>query len=122
MNKKEQKDRQSGVSRRGLLRGIGGEGAFRGMAGSMSADETPKDADGKVIPGFEKTKKDPNAAKGWRSVSDRKVKVGIAGYGLCAFGGAFFYQNHPNVEVVAATDLEPRRRAALAKARGDKKT
>jgi predicted dehydrogenase len=55
-------------------------------------------------------------------VSDRKVKVGIAGYGLCAFGGAFFYQNHPNVEVVAATDLDPGRCAALAKAVGAKKT
>ena len=36
--------------------------------------------------------------------------------------GAFFYQSHPNVEVVAATDLDPGRCAALAKAVGAKKT
>jgi len=48
--------------------------------------------------------------------------VGIAGYGLCHFGGAFYYQNHPNVEVVAATDLDPGRCAALAKAVGAPKT
>ncbi len=114
---------QTGISRRGFLHGIGGTAAFLGMAGNVeAAKEAPKDADGKVIPGFEKTKDDPNAAKGWKSVSDRKIKVGIAGYGLCKFGAAFFYQNHPNVEVVAATDLDPGRCAALAKAVGAKKT
>jgi hypothetical protein len=113
---------QRGMSRRGFLHGIGGAGAFLSMGGMVSDAAAPKDADGKVIPGFEKTKDDPNAAKGWRSVSDRKVRVGIAGYGLCKFGGAFFYQNHPNIEVVAATDLDPGRCAALAKAVGAKKT
>lgn len=92
------------------------------MTGMAAADDTPKDADGKVIPGFEKNKNDPDAAKGWQPVSDRKVRVGIAGYGLCKFGAAFFYQNHPNVEVVAATDLDPGRCATLAKAVGAKKT
>ncbi|MDG0993159.1 MAG: Gfo/Idh/MocA family oxidoreductase [Akkermansiaceae bacterium] len=121
---------QGGMSRRGFLHGMGGMGAMFGMAGMVgsaeaakeAAKDAPKDADGKVIPGFEKTKDDPNAAKGWKSVSDRKVKVGIAGYGLCKFGATFFYQNHPNVEVVAATDLDPGRCAALAKAVGAKKT
>lgn len=117
---------QGGMSRRGFLHGMGGMGAMFGMAGMMesadAAKEAPKDADGKVIPGFEKTKDDPNAAKGWKSVSDRKIKVGIAGYGLCKFGATFFYQNHPNVEVVAATDLDPGRCADLAKAVGAKKT
>ena len=107
-------ERQEVLSRRGFLHGMGGAGALLGMAGMASADDGPKDADGKVIPGFEKTKTDPNAAKGWQSVSDRKVRVGIAGYGLCKFGAAFFYQSHPNVEVVAATDLDPGRCAALA--------
>ena len=119
MNNEEQShenknEGQSGLSRRGFLHGIGGAGAILGMVGSASADEAPKGADGKVIPGFEKTKKDPNAAKGWQPVSDRKVRVGIAGYGLCKFGAAFSYQSHPNVEVVAATDLDPGRCAALA--------
>lgn len=113
------------LSRRGFLHGVGGLGAMLGMgglAGNASAAEPPKDAEGKVIPGFEKTKDDPNAVKGWQRVSDRKIRVGIAGYGLCQFGAAFFYQNHPNVEVVAATDLDPGRCAALAKAVGAKKT
>ena len=103
---------QGGLSRRGFLHGLGGAGAFLGMAGMAgnadAAKEAPKDADGKIIPGFEKTKDDPNAAKGWRSVSDRKVKVGIAGYGLCKFGGAFFYQNHQQsvLELEAAEAAE----------------
>lgn len=115
--------KQNGLSRRGFLHGMGGLGAMLGMGGlAGSAGAAPKDADGNVIPGFEKGQDDPNAAKGWQPVSDRKVKVGIAGYGLCQFGAAFFYQNHPNVEVVAATDLDPGRCAALAKAVGAKKT
>ena len=113
---------QNGLSRRGFLHGLGGAGAFMGMSGMASADEVPRDGDGKVIPGFEKKQEDLNATKGWRPVSDRKVRVGIAGYGLCKFGAAFFYQNHANVEVVAASDLDPARCAALAKAVGAKKT
>ncbi len=122
MNDERQSSEMEGLSRRGFLHGMGAAGAFLGMTGTGAADEAPKDSDGKVIPGFEKTKKDPNASKGWEPVSDRKVRVGIAGYGLCKFGAAFFYQNHPNVEVVAATDLDPGRCAALAKAVGAKKT
>ncbi|MDG1890877.1 MAG: Gfo/Idh/MocA family oxidoreductase [Verrucomicrobiota bacterium] len=112
-------------SRRTFLKSVGLATSTVGLGGAALAQEKgqpPRDADGKVIPGFEKTKNDPNAAKGWRSVSDRKIKVGIAGYGLCKFGAAFFYQNHPNVEVVAATDLDPGRCAGLAKAVGAKKT
>ncbi|NLG02026.1 MAG: Gfo/Idh/MocA family oxidoreductase, partial [Lentisphaerae bacterium] len=51
-----------------------------------------------------------------------KVKVGIAGYGVCKFGAQFGFQNHPNVEVVAATDLNPAACAELAKVTGAKKT
>lgn len=122
MNKEEQDHEQLGLSRRGFLHGMGSAGALLGMTGMAGADDTPRDADGNVIPGFEKNKNDPNAAKGWQPVSERKVRVGIAGYGLCKFGAAFFYQNHPNVEVVAATDLDPGRCAALAKAVGAEKT
>ncbi len=73
-------------------------------------------AEEKVIPGFEKAPEDPQATKGWQPVSDRKIRVGIAGFGVCQFGAAFGFQNHPNVEVVAVTDLLPDRAAALAKA------
>jgi len=94
-----------------------------GVAGPAAAADVPRDADGKVIPGFKKTNKTaPKAANGWQPVSDRKIKVGIAGFGLCQFGAQFSYQNHPNVEVVAASDLDAGRCAALAKAVGAKKT
>ena len=58
----------------------------------------------------------------WEPFSDRKVRVGIAGYGVCTFGAVFFFQNHPNVEVVAATDLDPKRCAKLAQVVGAKRT
>ena len=114
--------KMTGLSRRGFIQGIGGAGALLGLAGKSMGAEAPRDADGNIIPGFEKIKEDPNASKGWKDLPNRKVKVGIAGYGLCRFGGAFFYQNHPNVEVVAATDLDPGRCAGLARAVGAKKT
>jgi predicted dehydrogenase len=49
-------------------------------------------------------------------VSDRKLRVGIVGYGVCKFGAEFGFQNHPNVEVVAVSDLIPDRCAGLAQA------
>jgi predicted dehydrogenase len=70
----------------------------------------------KVIPGFEKALEDPNASKGWQPISDRKIRMGIAGFGVCQFGAAFGFQNHPNVDVIAVTDLIPDRASALAKA------
>lgn len=112
------------MSRRTFVQAVGAAGVVAGLAGSQaSAAETPRDADGKIIPGFEKDQKTTTkTAKGWQPVSDRKIKVGIAGFGLCKFGGAFFYQNHPNVEVVAASDLDPGRCKALARAVGAPKT
>ncbi len=60
--------------------------------------------------------------KGWVPVSDRKVRVGLIGYGASKFSAAFGFQNHPNVEVVAVSDLFPDRCAELAKVTGCKKT
>lgn len=116
------------LSRRGFLQGVGGLGGVLGMGGMggltgmATGDEAPTDAQGKVIPGFEKNQGHASDGQGWQPVSERKIRVGIAGYGLCQFGAAFFYQNHPNVEVVAATDLDPGRCAALARAVGAPKT
>lgn len=56
------------------------------------------------------------AAKGWQPVSERRLRVGIVGYGACQFGAAFGFQDHPNVEVVAVSDLVPERCANLARA------
>ncbi len=121
----------SEFSRRHFIQGVGAGAALGvlGMTHSLNAaDDLPRDADGNVIPGFGKDGGKNKAYKPgekpgkWVKKSDRKIRVGIAGYGLCRFGAAFFYQNHPNVEVVAATDLDPGRCKALAKAVGAKKT
>ena len=58
----------------------------------------------------------------WQPFSDRIVRVGIAGEGVCNFGSQFGYQNHPNVEVVAVTDLDPVKCALLQQRTGAKKT
>ncbi len=54
--------------------------------------------------------------KPWTRTSDRKVRVGIVGYGVCRFGADFGFQDHPNVEIVAVSDLFPDRRDGLMKA------
>jgi predicted dehydrogenase len=69
----------------------------------------------KAIQGFEAAPTAANASKGWKPVSDRKLRVGLAGYGVCKFGAAFGFDKHPNVEVVAVTDIIPDRCAAFAK-------
>jgi predicted dehydrogenase len=52
----------------------------------------------------------------WKPISDRKIRVGIVGNGVCKFGSAFGFQDHPNVTVAAVSDLFPDRCAELAKA------
>ncbi len=42
-----------------------------------------------VIPGFDQTKTDYDATKVWKPFSDRKVRVGIVGHGVCKFGLQF---------------------------------
>lgn len=66
------------------------------------------------IQGFERAP-DSSVSRAWEPVSDRKVRVGIAGYGVCRFGAEFGFQNHPNVEIVAVSDLFPDRCAELAR-------
>lgn len=68
------------------------------------------------IQGFDQTKTDVDRSKVWEPFSDRKVRVGIVGYGRCRFGAAFEFQNHPNVNIVAVSDLIADRREELAKA------
>ncbi|MCX5660451.1 MAG: Gfo/Idh/MocA family oxidoreductase [Planctomycetota bacterium] len=86
------------------------------LAAAAEPASAPVDADGRVIPGFEEAQPAPGESKGWQPFSDRKIRVGIAGYGVCKFGAEFGFQNHPNVAVAAVTDLDPDRCAALAKA------
>ena len=91
-----------------------------GLAGAAglaaSASSFAQDQDISKIEGFDNTKTDVDESQVWKPLSDRKIRVGIAGYGACQFGAAFGFQNHPNVEVVAVTDLIPERCDGLAKA------
>ncbi len=96
-------------TRRSFLQTLGFGAAALGWAGAARSQERP-------IQGFEKAAADPKASQGWKAISDRRIRVGIAGYGVCQFGAAFSFQDHPNVEVVAVTDLVPERCAGLAKA------
>lgn len=96
-------------TRRNFLQVAGGAVAVGlGGLGAMAADKT--------IQGFEVAPTAKDASLGWKPVSDRKVRMGIAGYGVCEFGAQFFFQDHPNVTVAAVADLVPDRCAALAKA------
>ena len=99
----------SSVNRRKFLQAFGlGAAAF-----SLSAEARQGQ---KVIQGFERGPENPSASEGWMPVSDRKLRVGIVGYGVCKFGADFGFQNHPNVEVVAVSDLIPDRCSQLAEA------
>lgn len=76
----------------------------------------------KPIQGFDETHAGAISGEAWTPVSDRRIKVGIVGYGVCKFGSKFDFQKHPNVEVVAASDIVPDRCAALAKEVGARRT
>jgi predicted dehydrogenase len=67
-----------------------------------------------TIPGFGDHGGDAPAGASWQPVSDRKIRMGIVGNGVCHFGLEFSLQHHPNVEVAAVSDLFPERCAALA--------
>lgn len=112
-------------TRRSFLYSIGLAAAAIGLnaASCSSPGEAPKQSSNALpIQGFEKQADDPDVHEGWKPVSDRKIRMGIVGYGVCKFGAAFGFQNHPNVEIVAVSDLFADRRAALAKACGCDKT
>ena len=96
-------------SRRSFLKTVGASAAALGLTGTVAGEE-------KKIQGFDDTPDEPKASKEWKPVSDRKIRVGIVGYGRCRFGASFSFQDHPNVEVAAVSDLFPDRCAALAKA------
>jgi len=99
---------RTSLTRRSFLQTIGlGTAAF-GLATTAGAAEKP-------VQGFEKAGQDADASKGWRPVSERKIRVGLVGYGVCKFSAAFGFQDHPNVEVVAVSDLFPDRCNGLAK-------
>ncbi len=97
------------TSRRSFLKiaGLGAASLGAAARGTASAAE-PK------IQGFEQQQADEKVAQQWKPAADRKIRMGIVGYGVCKFGAAFGLQNHPNVEVVAVSDLFPDRCRELA--------
>ncbi|NKB69160.1 MAG: gfo/Idh/MocA family oxidoreductase [Candidatus Latescibacteria bacterium] len=87
-----------------------------GQAAATGPDRPQSKTTTAPIQGFEQAPTDTEAAKDWQPISDRKIRVGIAGYGVCNFGAAFHFQDHPNVTVAAVAELNPDKRAELAKA------
>lgn len=88
---------------------------MKGTAGSIMMMAAGQAASETVIQGFDDTATNTDTAAVWQPFSDRKLRVGIVGYGVCKFGAAFGFQDHPNVEVVAVSDLFPDRCAELAR-------
>ncbi len=97
-------------NRRTFLLGTGLSAAALGLVSKVHAsDDEPK------IQGFEDRGTAPATEKQWEPISDRTIRMGIVGYGVCKFGAQFSLQNHPNVDVVAVSDLFPDRCSELAK-------
>jgi predicted dehydrogenase len=94
-------------SRRGFLRQMSLGAGIAGASSALGAE--------KPIQGFEDKGAGPAANAVWQPITNRKVRVGIVGYGVCRFGAAFGFQDHPNVDVGAVSELFPDRCAALAK-------
>ena len=99
-------------SRRSFLATGAGAAAFAALSGAqyLKAQDAPQ------IQGFDETKTNVDAQNVWKPFTDRKLRVGIVGFGLCRFGAQFGLQDHPNAEVVAVSDLFADRRDGLAKA------
>jgi hypothetical protein len=104
------------TSRRSFLQNVGlgslGALAANEMIGRASA-QTP--TPGANILGEAGVKTSERSKKVWKPISDRKIRVGIVGNGVCKFGPSFGFQDHPNVTVAAVSDLFPDRCAEMAK-------
>ena len=98
------------MTRRNFLN-TAGLGASMLALGGLSAR-----GEQKTIQGFDDTQSNTDASRTWEQTSDRKIRMGIVGFGVCEFGAAFSLQDHPNVEIVAVSDLIPDRCAGLARA------
>jgi len=81
------------------------------VGGALAVSVRPEE---EGIKGFDQTKTDVDKTSVWKPFSDRKVRVGIVGHGVCQFGLQFDLQHHPNVELIAVSDLFPDRCADMA--------
>lgn len=110
--KKKQKNQL--FNRRSFLK-VAGMGAGASVLGIKPAyGNLQKPVSDPIIQGFDDMGSSETTTKVWVPVSRRKVRVGLVGYGLCNFAAAFGFQDHPNVEVVAVSDLIPERCDKLA--------
>ncbi len=102
------------LSRRTFLQRAGAGSLGTVLAGQwvLAADSRPLDA--KIL-GESGVQTSARPKGQWKPVSDRKIRVGIVGYGVCRFGAGFGFQDHPNVTVAAVSDLQPERCQELAK-------
>lgn len=104
---------ESSLNRRNFLK-LSSLGIGAGMLGFSQISCNSKGGNEQnVIQGFDDTPEEGSVEE-WVSVSDRKIKVGLVGYGVCQFSAVFGFQDHPNVEIVAVSDLIPERCAELA--------
>ena len=102
------------ASRRSFLQtvGLGSLGAV--VAGRLPGTAGAQAPDAKIL-GAAGVKTSARPKGVWKPVSDRKIRVGIVGYGVCRFGAQFGFQDHPNVTVAAVSDLFPDRCSELAR-------
>lgn len=91
-----------------------GASAAAAFAPYFFSPET-KAQDAPKVAGFDQTDSAHDPMQEWQPYTDRKLRVGLVGYGFCQFSAQFGFQDHPNVEVVAVSDLFPDRCAALSK-------
>ena len=113
------------TSRRHFLQsttlGIAAAGMSQYGCGS-SKNQDNQNAETPDIQGFQDAQVSRDPYAGWTPISERKIRVAIVGYGRSRFGAQFGFQNHPNIEIVAVSDLIPERCEELAKACNCSKT
>ncbi len=91
------------TTRRAFMKMAGFRTALLGIHGAVRSKDQP-------------FRREKACDDGWKPVSDRRIRVGLVGYGYSRFAAAFGFEHHPNVEVVAVSDLIPERCAGLARA------
>ncbi len=102
-------------SRRSFLRDVS-LGSLGAMAAGSLLGTAAAQGPGQKVLGASGAATSPRPKGAWQPVSERKIRVGIVGYGACQFGAQFGFQDHPNVTVAAVSDLFPDRCRALAEA------
>lgn len=101
------------ISRRSFIASSTAGAVGAGILATAGGISTAASA-AEVIAGFDDKKTSVDQSKPWVPFSDRKIRVGIVGHGVCKFGLQFGLQHHPNVELIAVSDLFPDRCADMA--------